>query len=519
MSRPQTVNRQSLSWRVLSIVFIGITVILTLFAVSAYFNRLNSSEDMLLNKLRTLARTTAMQIEGETHQALMDAYSVQDALTASDADPRYERIHRTLRSVYERNELNTPIYTLIPEDDHFEFGVTSSVNPYFRHRWEGHGELDRDKLFEGGEIPTYTDENGTWLTAYAPIRDNTGRPVAVVMADQKFGDFISDVRQEILTEIITAFIIGGLVIFMLYRVLKPIADREEEARRKITRAYRTIKRKQKELQESYAVIQSKNEKINQSMNYASRIQGSLLPDENELRALLPESFMFFRGKDKVSGDFPYLVRHPSGRMYLAAVDCTGHGVPGAMLSIMGYFMLNDIINARRMTEPADILNALHASVVRTLKQEDDDMSQDGMDVALITIDPQAGTVQFAGAHRPLYYLHQGELEEIKGDRLSIGGTQYSRRGKEVQFQSISMSYEDGDTLFIGSDGYQDQTGGSESKKFRAKQLREMLSQVNGHDLSQFRETVESTFDSWKGSEPQMDDVLLMGVRLRSASSG
>ena len=507
-------SRASLSQRVLAIVSLGIFVILLLFSVSAYFNQLKSNEKLVLDKLVVLARSTAMQIEGERHQKLMEANLIRDAITQSEESPRYQKIHTLLRSVKQKHGLNTPIYTMIPEGDHFEFGVTSSKEPYFRHRWYGHGNVDTDNLLKGGTIPSYTDENGTWLTAYAPIRNAQGEAVAVVMADQKFGDFVASVRMEVLIEVLIALMVGVLVLYVLYRVLKPIADREEQARRKITRAYRTIKKKQKELADSYAVIESKNARIDHSMNYASRLQHALLPDEAQLRAALPNSFMFFRGKDKVSGDFPYVLRHRSGKTFVAAVDCTGHGVPGALLSIMGYFMLNDLIKAQGLSDPGEILTQLHRNVVQALNQENDtSTSQDGMDASLICIDPTEEVIRFAGAHRPVYHLSDHQLEEVKGDRLSIGGTQYSRLGKQVVFTSIALPYQKGDAYFLTSDGYQDQIGGEKGKKFQGKQLRELLSQVNGQPLEEFHQPLAENFDGWKGEYPQMDDVLVMGVRV------
>jgi serine phosphatase RsbU (regulator of sigma subunit) len=136
-----------------------------------------------------------------------------------------------------------------------------------------------------------------------------------------------------------------------------------------------------------------------------------------------------------------------------------------------------------------------------------------MDVALIKIEPDRRKVAFAGAHRPLYHLQKGEMQEIKGERLSIGGTQYSSSGRKVEFQTTEIASEPGDLFFLGSDGYQDQIGGEEKKKFRSKQLRDLLAGVNGHSMETVGQQVEETFDHWKGDEPQMDDVLLMGVRI------
>ena len=176
-------------------------------------------------------------------------------------------------------------------------------------------------------------------------------------------------------------------------------------------------------------IQNKNKKIADSINYSKRIQNAILPNNAVINRYLPDSFILYKPKDVVSGDFPWFVEMKDA-IYIAAVDCTGHGVPGALLSLIGYFLLNDIVKSRKISDPGEILDILDEGVTTTLRQDQDDSrTKDGMDIALCRIDKKTNEVQFAGAHRSLYAVQNGELQEIKGNKFAIGGGIYKNQTK------------------------------------------------------------------------------------------
>ncbi len=186
-------------------------------------------------------------------------------------------------------------------------------------------------------------------------------------------------------------------------------------------------------------IQDKNRKIQDSINYAQRIQTSILPDNRLIRQFLPKSFIYYTPRDVVSGDFPWFFRK-NGITYIAAVDCTGHGVPGALLSFIGYFLLNNIVDHEKDHSAASILNDLHAQVRTTLKQDHINAeARDGMDIGLCIIDDKKGILQYSGAHRPLYLLRDGELIEYKGDRKAIGGIPHKKK-PEKDFTNHKVNY-------------------------------------------------------------------------------
>ncbi len=259
-------------------------------------------------------------------------------------------------------------------------------------------------------------------------------------------------------------------------------------------------------------IKEKNKKISDSINYAQRIQTSILPDTSYIRRHFPRSFIFYRPKDVVSGDFPWFVKKDE-TFYVAAVDCTGHGVPGALLSFIGYFLLNNIVNIDNEFNAAKILDLLHEGVRTTLKQnEEGNNGRDGMDLALCKIDKEKRIIQFAGAHNPLYLLRQGELIEYKGSRKGIGGKPLLKK-KEKDFENHEIPYQDGDKIFIFSDGLPDQLGGERRRKYQSKRIKEALTEKDDLSIAHFERHFSSDFYKWMGDEKQVDDVLLIGIEL------
>lgn len=256
-------------------------------------------------------------------------------------------------------------------------------------------------------------------------------------------------------------------------------------------------------------IHNKNKKIADSINYARRIQGAILPNNFLINKYLPQSFILYKPKDVVSGDFPWFLKIDD-IIYIAAVDCTGHGVPGALLSLIGYFLLNDIVRSRNIEDPGEILDQLDEGVTETLRQgEDDSRTKDGMDIALCRIDTKNKTVQFAGAHRPLYIVKNNEMEEIKGNKFAIGGGIYKN---QTNFSTYKIELEGGDSFYICSDGFPDQFGGPDNRKFGPKRLRELIMQNHLKDSTETYKIFNNEWENWKGDEKQTDDVLLIGIK-------
>lgn len=257
-------------------------------------------------------------------------------------------------------------------------------------------------------------------------------------------------------------------------------------------------------------IKDKNKNISESINYAQRIQSSILPNTSIIQEYLPKSFIFYLPRDVVSGDFPWFFKKDD-ILYISAVDCTGHGVPGALLSFIGYFQLNNIVDHDVSYTAGQILDKLHFGVRSTLKQDRIDAdARDGMDIAFCRINLKKKELQYSGAHRPLYLLREGELIEYKGNRKAIGGIPH-RNKAEKDFINHTLEIIKGDKIFIFSDGLPDQTGGPEDRKYSPQRIRANITENKDLSMQQYLNLFSTDFKNWKGKNKQIDDVLLIGI--------
>ena len=256
-------------------------------------------------------------------------------------------------------------------------------------------------------------------------------------------------------------------------------------------------------------LEIKQKEILDSINYSRRIQSAILPPDKIVKRLLPDSFILYKPKDIVSGDF-YWVTEWGNKILFAAVDCTGHGVPGAFMSIVGQNILNQSVNEYGLSKPNLLLNSLNKGVSRTLGADDENIIRDGMDLALCTLDKKNMQLEFAGAFNPLWILRNNEIIEIKGNKFPIG----SFMDDAIQnFDNHEMKLEKGDLLYIFTDGYADQFGGPKGKKFKDKNVKKLLLEISNESMDRQKEILETTMEDWKGELEQIDDILIMGVKI------
>lgn len=256
-------------------------------------------------------------------------------------------------------------------------------------------------------------------------------------------------------------------------------------------------------------VEYRHKEIIDSVHYAKKIQRAILPSQELISSLLPDSFVFFKPKNIVSGDFYWAHRVDNHQVLFAAVDCTGHGVPGAFMSIMGYHLLEQVIIEHNLTEPALILSELSRSVVKSLKQTNElESVKDGMDIALCKIDYQNNTLEYAGAHNSLYLVRNGILTETKANRKSIGISM----AKSDHFLNNVIPLEKGDCVYVFSDGYADQKGGPDNEKFFYQPFRELLIKIHNLSMLDQKQILEKVISEWKGDNGQIDDMLVIGVK-------
>ncbi|TAF66947.1 MAG: hypothetical protein EAZ55_04575 [Cytophagales bacterium] len=259
------------------------------------------------------------------------------------------------------------------------------------------------------------------------------------------------------------------------------------------------------------LIAEKNADITDSINYAQRIQQAMLPTTEEISQYLPHHFILFKPRDIVSGDF-YWFAQKENKIIVAAADCTGHGVPGGFMSMIGNDLIGQIVHDKEIHEPHLILNELHKGIRKALKQSDTD-NRDGMDISLVVINTDTKTIAYAGAKNPLIYVQKEQIFTIKADKHSIGG---GLAGQEISFTTKEINYETPTTLYLFSDGYQDQFGGANDKKFMVTRMRELFLAIHSEPLPQQKEKLQTAIEQWiaEGEEEQTDDILVIGLKMQ-----
>jgi serine phosphatase RsbU (regulator of sigma subunit) len=295
----------------------------------------------------------------------------------------------------------------------------------------------------------------------------------------------------------------------LLKMRDDLAENERVLEQKVIERTEEVVRQKSEIEHKNVELEILYKQVTDSIHYAKRIQDAILPTNNRIKALLPDSFILFKPKDIVSGDF-YWIEQKDDLVYFAAVDCTGHGVPGAFMSLVGYNILRDIIKNTPASRPADILDKLRDGVVNALRSDETSkQAKDGMDMTLCAINYKTMTLQYAAAFNPLYLIRKGELILHPANKFPIG----SYIGEKTGFDNHEIQLEKGDQIFICSDGYADQFGGPTGKKFMVGNFRKLLLKIAEFDSQLQKEELNKTLVSWQGEQEQVDDVLVIGVKV------
>jgi len=261
-------------------------------------------------------------------------------------------------------------------------------------------------------------------------------------------------------------------------------------------------------------LEGKNKNLTDSLRYAKRIQEALLPSETYFRKHFQESFIFFKPKDIISGDF-YWIGEKGDQVYVVAADCTGHGVPGALMSMIGIEIIGKAINEDNIETPSQILAVLSKALEKTFTSEKNvgTIIRDGMDIGLCRIDKNRKKLIYAGSFFPLYFIRDGSLTEIKSDKLIIG-----MNPKGIPYTDHEIDVVENDIFYVFSDGYIDQFGGAENKKFMYRRFRYLLTKIHGFSVEDQKSILEEEFRGWIGNNVQVDDIMVIGFRPLNAGS-
>ncbi len=310
--------------------------------------------------------------------------------------------------------------------------------------------------------------------------------------------------------VITRSFIGGLLVALVFVFL--LLNRNnirKKANKKLQLFNNEIVKQKEEVEKQKKIVDEKNKEIVDSINYAQRIQQAILPVTDEIEKFFKESFILFKPKDIVSGDFYWLAETQLYYFY-ATVDCTGHGVPGGFMSMLGNSLLNEVVIEKAVYEPSLILDMLREKIIRSLKQKGESgQSKDGMDMILCRISKDKKELVYAAANNPLWIVRDSKFMEYKADKQPVGISVTNA----AKFSQTGIELRKGDVVYTFTDGFADQFGGKKGKKFKYKQFSELLFAINEKPMQQQRELLDKTFDDWRGELEQVDDVLIIGIRV------
>jgi serine phosphatase RsbU (regulator of sigma subunit) len=478
------------------IIYLSIIGISLFFIIYGYFNTLKLYEEKQLEILKATVTSLAYNIDGDEHQQLTEKYQWRDEIKTIDQDSIYAKIHDNIENAQLKNNFQSPIYTLIFDEDEaiFYYVVNSDSTMHYRHSYEFFPDKLLEKIKEGGVIEKYRNENGTWLSAFEPIFNSKGEVVALIEADVNFEIFQDEVFYHYLKESLIAL----AVIILLALFLIPY----------IIRILREDENLKLELMHQKSIIDARNKDLTDSVNYASKIQEAMLPDTSRIEELFPNSFVFYKPRDVVSGDF-YWFREKNEKILVAAADCTGHGIPGALMSMIGHSSLNGITNTNKDKNTSEILQELDKSVTTSLvNKEYKTESKDGMDIGICKIDTLKNTLEFSGAFQNLVLIQGDEIIEFKGNRFPIGG---GNNYNKIDFTVHTIEIKKGDQFYMYSDGFPDQFGGDKEKKYLDKNFKNFLKTLTGKSPSEKKMMLNEELLRWQGAIEQVDDVLVIGL--------
>lgn len=317
---------------------------------------------------------------------------------------------------------------------------------------------------------------------------------------------------HLFNELTTVILVGGLFAFSVYVLLI------NKRTRLLRSDYHKLKEKEvksMEILQQRNLLQNRTKNIEESLKYAQRIQSALFTTPGEMRTLFPESFIYQRAKDIVSGDF-YWARRINGKVVFSVADCTGHGVPGAFMSLIGLEFFRQIVVEQEILQPATILNEMNRYFDMVFGSLEELSLKDGIDLAFCAYDYKMHTLEYAGAFNPVYIIRDNAILEVKGDRIIVGPDYGIQQGS---FQNKTVKLEENDVLYMFSDGYADQFGGPEGKKFKYRRFRHLLMAIHQLPMEEQHRKLEENINEWMGGgHDQIDDQMVIGIRPASFSS-
>lgn len=442
------------------------------------------------SRLGGITGTLAAQLEGGRVSTLLAKYDARGSIIRNTQDAWYYVLHDALRKSAEANALATPLLVVAYDSvkQELQVVVTSDDRPAFRAPYTGGANTELIAQC-GAPVagPGRAVAQGAIL-AFDALLDHRGRATGLVVASEPLAGLEAVALGRLWRNLAVAAI-GYLLIGLLL--------------------FRSVGRWVREEEQQRSDWQQRHAGVTDSIAYAGKIQNALIPRPERYRELFDDFFVLNRPKDLVSGDFHWVHRINEHECFVAQADCTGHGLPGAMMAAIGCSLLNELVAQHPGADPATLLSLLNVRMVTTLQQSGQRRGAgDGMDIALCRIDRREREILFAGAFRPLYWMHDGQLTVINGDRRPIGG---SHHDADRTFTVHRVAYHAGDRIYLFSDGYVDQFGGPDKRKFMTARFNDLLLEQRHVPLALQADRLEQAFLAWKGAHEQVDDVCVLGL--------
>lgn len=504
-----------------------------------------------MKALLGIATSIGSELSATDLEYVLKTYTTKNAIKTNQQDSAYYELHLKLKRAKKLNNLDGSIYTISKsEGNRFFYGISSSDKPYYWHPFTDFPDELSQGYDQGGVIPLYDDDGNGHLSAFFPVKNAIGETLAVVLVNRLQSDFRAEVQSELKRELL--FSLGGVSLLAvgLFLLLKRILDEEEVVKKRLKvdaehhasqfdkqrKIIEELTTKERTAQEALKLskeehnkslhaldharvheieLESGLEELKQRLNaiieYSKGIQQVLIPNQELFRKVFPDSFVLFKPKDEISGDF-YFCTELGDKVFIATVDCTGDGVPGAFMNLLAHNFFHQIIEGSNIIEPNLILDEMHSYVTKLFKQ-DSNGNQDGMDIALCVFDRKKQCLEFSGAQRPIVYIEDNKLHTIKGDPFSVGGR---HRFHDKKFSKTEISLKPGTECYLYSDGLQDQMGFAfdviETRKFGKKRMEQLFNEVHRKSMEKQKELINNRFNDWRKDETQVDDILIVGFR-------
>ncbi|MBL4654408.1 MAG: tetratricopeptide repeat protein [Bacteroidia bacterium] len=437
----------------------------------------------------------------------------------SDHAEALEKLRRSkdeVRSKYERaveyDQKSLAIAKEIGAKNEIKYAYQNLASVYYRQN-KYKEAYDYHELYSGIKDSIINEQSNRQIAEMQELYESEKKEKQIEIQKLQLDKQQSDINKQRIT---LYSVIGGLILVLVFSLI-------------LFNRFRYIRKQNKIIEKQKQLVDEKNKDITDSIRYAKEIQSAILPADTFLDEILSAHFVVFKPKDIVSGDFYWAYKTKSNKVIWIAADCTGHGVPGAFMSMIGNALLNEIVIEKGIENAASILDELKSSIIKALSQTGKKgESRDGMDIALCVWHIDTNKLEFSGAHNPFYLLRkdivnsdlaenakvkifENDLAEIKADRQPIG----YEEGKDQPFTNHEIQLQTGDTLYIFSDGYADQFGGKRGKKFTYNQVKKLLLSINEKPMQEQKNVLDETIESWRNAnnEDQIDDICVFGVRV------